>query len=296
MKIVLFGAGASFGAGRFRPKAPPLGFQLFDSLSKLFSTWRSVPQDAKSLFESNFEEGMAHVINNHGFAVAPLMQEMAIFFAQFRPDSQQSLYDDLFADPAVFKDVIFATLNYECLLEYAISRSGHGINYFGEIDSSSSQIPVWKLHGSCHFKVKNIEATRGVSFGMGVTFGGDIELIEPPDVEPLYGGNTALYPAMALYSEGKPISMAPGPVKEAQKRWRERCCSATDIVIIGVNPNHKDDHVWAPIADSGGKVHFVGSASAFDDWKDEYRPGKENRFCGSTWSSADREVKDILAT
>lgn len=46
--IVLFGAGASYGAGSVLPSIPPLGSSLYQELSSMFpATWGSLPSSLK---------------------------------------------------------------------------------------------------------------------------------------------------------------------------------------------------------------------------------------------------------
>src|SRR5437899_3093186 len=98
MRVVLFGAGASYGSGTVVPKPPPLGSQLFEVLHRLYASWRSIPEAEAKEFARDFESGMAHVIEKYGMAVAPLMQDMAIFFASFAlPTSGDNLYASLLA-------------------------------------------------------------------------------------------------------------------------------------------------------------------------------------------------------
>ena len=162
MRVVLFGAGASYGSGSVAPKPPPLGADLFPALRKLFPTWRSIPEAEAALFAADFEEGMAQIIERYGMAVGPLMQEVATFFSIFDLDATaQNLYRDLIT-AARGRDVLWSTVNYECLLEIAANQTGLDVAYFGDPADHSSGA-IWKLHGSCNFKVTGLEAGRGVS-------------------------------------------------------------------------------------------------------------------------------------
>jgi hypothetical protein len=64
--VVLFGAGASYGAGGIQPSTPPLGRDLFDELARQYSrSWGSLAQNVRSLFEDHgFEAGMEWVWQN----------------------------------------------------------------------------------------------------------------------------------------------------------------------------------------------------------------------------------------
>lgn len=297
MKAVLFGAGASYGSGNLLPKAPPMGSDLFAALQRLYPNWRSVPSEVAEKFEEHFESGMAVLIENYGFAVGPLMQEMARFFSIFAMDKHGSnLYRSFVEETKGCKNLILGTLNYECLLEIAISLNGQTVGYFMDPETDNDLVPVWKLHGSCNFKVKGLEATRGVSYsGTGVVFGGDIEPINPSEVQKVYSGSTALYPAMALYAAGKPISMSPGPVEAAQKRWNEHIHRCSKLLIIGVNPFPEDGHIWNSIAESNATIATIGDERAFEDWGAQVEKSDSLVILGSRWNKcADDAIEFIL--
>ncbi len=297
-RIVLFGAGASYGCRDVFPRNPPLGNHLFPALQRLYPGWRSIPDEAVELFEDNFEEGMAKVIEKYGMAVGPLMQEMAIFFSIFSiPTQNQNLYVDLIRNLVDRNDILWSTLNYECLLELAGAKLGKRIGYFTEpAEAQSNVLPVWKLHGSCNFKVTGLEATRGVSYsGTGVTFGGGIEPIDPGAVRAYYSGNTALYPAMCLYAEGKPISMSPNQILESQERWAEHVIASEKILVIGVLPNIEDDHIWNVLSKTEAELGYIGSQQPFSDWIATSRQGKGYTYLGRTWGEAKQEVINFIS-
>ena len=287
MRIALFGAGASFGSGMVLPRPPPLGADLFPVLRRLFVTWRSIPESDAGLFVPNFELGMGSVIEKYGMAVPPLMQDMAILCAGFGLSAgTDNLYWRILADSSTRRDIIWSTLNYECLLEIAASLHGRSVDYFGEpTEASPVTTPIWKLHGSCNFKVVGLEAGRGVSFGTGVVFSGGIQAINPSEVRPHYRGATALYPAMALYAKGKTIAMSPEPIRDAQRRWADRVRTADRVLLVGVAPNPADSHIWGPLRDTDALVAYVGARSAWEAWVAEHRRSRSVEFLGERWNS-----------
>lgn len=295
-KIVLFGAGASHGSGSAIPQPPPLGKDLFAALRRLYASWRSIPEAETSLFEANFETGMGSVIERYGMAVAPLMQDMAIFFSIFtlRSDTQ-SLYSTLFRELKDPEKIIWSSLNYECLLELGVAASGRKVNYFGEPSDPELGVPVWKLHGSCNFKVSGLEAGRGVSFGTGVVFNGGIEILEPAQVQRHYKGNTALYPAMALFAKNKPITMAPSPIQDAQTRWQKHVSASEKVVVIGVRPNPEDKHLWDCLSSCAGEIALVCSENEYLTWTKAHRPTLPTKWLGTKWSAAHSSVMKFLA-
>src|SRR5205823_143573 len=131
----------------------------------------------------NFEYGMAELIEKNSHAIAPLMQQMAIFFARFGlKNTDSNSYRKLFKrikEKGLIDKVILSTLNYECICEAAASLEGIQIEYFGEAENGNAKI--WKIHGSCNFKLQGLEAGRGISFGHGIIFNGGIEPINPSE-------------------------------------------------------------------------------------------------------------------
>ena len=61
MRVVLFGAGASFGCGDVSPRVPSLGNELFSALRRLYKSWRGIPDKLGARFEESFELGMQEI-------------------------------------------------------------------------------------------------------------------------------------------------------------------------------------------------------------------------------------------
>jgi hypothetical protein len=295
MRLVLFGAGASYGCGDVSPRPPPLGGQLFAALSRLYASWRGVPADVAVLFRKNFESGMAALIERHSHAIAPLMQDMAIFFSMFGFARDASNLYTRIVKAETGGNILWATLNYECLLELAVASVGNKIGYFQDPPLTQGEVPVWKLHGSCNFKVSGLEATRGISFSSGISFGAGIEPIELSAVRTHYKGNTALYPAMALFAKGKPIAMSPDPVQWAQRRWAEHVSVATRTLVIGVHPNKDDEHIWGPLRRAPGALGYVGDPKAFNDWRATAVQPSASICLGSRWAECESAALKFLS-
>ncbi len=284
--IVLFGAGASFGAGIVYPYAPPLGGSLFSELeAKYPRSWGALPADLTDSFSSDFEAGMGQLWRSGSHAISRLLQEMAIYFSRFslstnRHDAYSTLIDQIQARGRL-DDVRFSTLNYECVFEIALSMAGRRVNYFEPDLAASSASALWKLHGSCNFLPHGgINASRGVTFGSGVTFGTGIRACDPGEVETYCNGNTALYPVMAIYAVGKPVQIAPDPMKELQSSWTAAVKQADRIAVVGVRPRVEDDHIWGPLAETDAEIAFVGSVEAASHWAANYRIGRPSRVIG----------------
>jgi hypothetical protein len=75
----LFGAGASFGAGRILPERPPLGSHLYHELAISYpGSWGCLPTHITDTLSRDFEAGMRLVYDELGAAIPQLMREMAI--------------------------------------------------------------------------------------------------------------------------------------------------------------------------------------------------------------------------
>jgi hypothetical protein len=136
--VFLFGAGASFGAGGTLPEQPPLGYQLYPILERIYpSTWGNIPKEIREIFKKDFEAGMQLIHDRYGHAIPALMREMAIYFIQFRPYNRSTLYCRLLSDLrklGLLSRALFSTLNYECILEFSLLEAGNKISYFDEGD------------------------------------------------------------------------------------------------------------------------------------------------------------------
>ncbi|MBU6400344.1 MAG: hypothetical protein KGS61_08500 [Verrucomicrobia bacterium] len=237
---------------------------------------------------------MEKLTGENAMAIAPLMQEMAIFFSIFgMPSNADNRYLGILKPNAHRHDIIWSTLNYDCLLEIAACHAALRLNYFGEPSASNAEACVWKLHGSCNFKIANLAAGRGVLFGQGVIFEGGITPIQPHEVRAVFRGNTGLYPAMALYAKGKSISMSPGAIRDAQARWNQRVMSAEKVLLIGVAPNPEDSHIWDSLTKTSATVGFVGSRDMFESWTRPSSAGGKI-FLGRYWSGAEKQANEFL--
>ncbi len=276
MITFLFGAGASAGAGSILPERPPLGTELYRELRRLCpGSWGALPDQFAKTLEDDFESGMARVAEGLSVAVPGLMREMAIYFVQFRPVGQASLYDRLIrdlSDRGLIGDIVFSTLNYECIFEYALLGNGHQVDYFGSSDANA--VPVLKLHGSCNMFSAGIQATPGVSYTQGVVFEGGIRAwLDASRVIEHCLTKTALAPVMCQYMEGKPTSVSPSALKEIQARWAGFVDKADAVVCIGIRPHSPDAHIWEPLARAPGRLFFIGERAQFDEWVAASRPG-----------------------
>jgi hypothetical protein len=166
VRVVLFGAGASFGSEQAAP-VPPLGTQLFDELVRFApATWGALPDPWPGRFRGNFEPAMAAFINNGGFG-APFQWDMATYFyTQFRATPSSAYVKLLRALAHTIDQYLFVTLNYELLLFQARALAG----------ISTEQLAVCLPHGSSCICCSSVSASGGVSFSSGVSTGGSVRV------------------------------------------------------------------------------------------------------------------------
>lgn len=271
--IFLFGAGASHGAGDVVPGNPPLGAQLYPQLAEHFKgSWGCLPADAHEAFTAgNFETGMAVIYNRYSTAVPVLMQELAVYLVQYRPYSGNTLYCHLIntlRDTELFSNTIFSTLNYDCLLEFSLLRQGLLPSYF----ENASDIPVWKLHGSCNWFSHEVKATSGVQYTKDVVWEGGVEaFFDIGEVVRNCLVNQGLAPVMALYMIGKPLQVSPSALHDIQTNWQQAVFLAQTVVCVGVRPWPADTHIWGPLAQTDANLLYIGNREEFDAWVTAYR-------------------------
>jgi len=291
-KLVLFGAGASYGCGNVFPKSPPLGGSLFQELQKLYPmSWGNLPQDLEIKFKKNFEEGMEEIWDKYSTAIPNLMKHMSLYFCQFNLPDDENLYSKFLENLSddVFEQCIFSSLNYDVLLEIAISKQVKQINYF-ELNPIGG-IPVWKLHGSCNFIPRNISA-QNVSFTRGVVFDAGITAVSPNEAIQFSLSSTSLYPSMCLFMEHKPTQISQSTISEIQKNWQSKVSEMEKILIVGVRPLMKDSHIWKSLTETKAEIGFIGSKSEFNKWSKSRK--QNDKYLGNYWENAFDEGVDFL--
>jgi len=301
--IVLFGAGASNGTLNVLPESPPLGSGLYPKLAEAFpSTWGILPAPLVIKFESNFEDGMDELWQNHSNVVPNLMQDTARFFARYRLDETQGDYYSrliLYLQQAKKLDnYAFSTINYECLIEHALNLAGRKVCYGPEYSTNSDISTLWKIHGSCNFTVKGITARKGegidVRYTSGATFhGSGIDFINPTQV-PTYCATNALYPCMSLYAPGKPNQMARAMIESMQQNWQLYVSTADKVIVIGAAPYPPDTHIWDHIANCPGHLYYIGDEEKFIGWARNRRKTNTFSHIGDEIANCYRNLKAIL--
>ncbi len=271
----LFGAGASFGAGEISPGPPPLGAQLYDALRREYpETWgklvRSDEDEAFRDVDTPFEKGMGLVWERRDQRAQVLISDMAIYFTRFEPGGMQDSYSRLLK-LLILRNLLgrstFATLNYDCIFEYAANRLGLGVNYHGRRGTAQT-VPVIKPHGSCNFVMRglgtDIVMEDVVMSGMGAFYEGPIQARPPREIPALYSKGPSMPPAISLYCPGKPSPMAPTFLARLRSRWQEACEAADVVVVIGARVVLDDQHVWGHLLKNKCEVWYVGEPVGTD--------------------------------
>ena len=138
-----------------------------------------VSQDLADLFRNDFEAGMDQFWRVHNTWTTELLRDMARFFAEFEP-AEGNLYMALIAAiGGTRKKAVFATTNYDLLIEHAVVQSGLLISYSG-LPASPKSTPVLKIHGSCNF-LPDMETSKisGISFDLSQAGSGATILSAP---------------------------------------------------------------------------------------------------------------------
>jgi len=118
--------------------------------------------------------------------------------------------------------------------------------------------------------------------------------ISPSEIIQWLQGDTALYPAMCMFTLNKPSQISPGIFAERQRKWGELVNAADKVIVIGIRPNIQDEHIWQPLAETAAKLHFVGNESQLKAWLPR-RIGGETNFMGSTFEATINNITEELS-
>jgi hypothetical protein len=272
--LVIFGAGASKGNGRCYPELPPLGSELLDSLHNfdphLWPSLKSLGIPQESISQAPFEKLMDEKIKI-GFNIVPYQKSLAIYFSRFTSTDENHCYNRLIRaikGQLMDRRIILATLNYDLLLDKALSRELGQVNY-GEIGRPPFLI---KVHGSCNWLVEHhtlgiqgefVHEIKGPEYGKfdfpPLFIFGEQSLIEKKIRE------DKIPPIMRIYASSKPSPTGTSWLIKEQNRLRAAIQESGRIIVIGARPNEYDDHIWGEIRRTQAAVAFVSpdAASSF---------------------------------
>jgi len=269
-RVILFGAGASFGSPAVLPVPPPLGADLYGVLAKAFpDSWGGVSDELQLKFEDHFETGMGALWDMYPAAVSSLkpgapsphrlMQDMARLFMSYHlAPGAHDLYTRFLIElrnASKGKDTCMSTLNYEHLAEQALEKVG-------------LKPQVLRPHGGCQFWPRH----GGRFFGSGRAVGQGMNSVSSR-IRPLPRNaiqrllnkrGQSKYPCMAIYLEGKVTQMGQRYLWRAQDRFARRVLSANTVTLIGVRPWPPDTHIWKCIFETKATVLYVGGKNDFE--------------------------------
>lgn len=282
--VVLFGAGASYGAGGIGPCTPPLGTSLIEALTTVYpKAWGGLGDEVLKIFRNQgFEAGMGWVWENMPHAPQRLQKCLGYLFSQFYvSDPNICAYYHFLGGlkrKVTSLPIMLATLNYELILEESLILQGIHWHYLGS-GVTGSKVAVAKPHGSCNFISGGVRVSTGASFHTMAKIGGPMRAISRPEALNYCGDpNNATPPAMVAFMEGKPTSVCLNEITAMQEAFSRAVLSAKKVSVIGVNPNVADTHIWDAINQTDAEVVFCGDQVAFESWRKKHRQGRPARF------------------
>jgi hypothetical protein len=284
--VLFFGAGASHGVGGVN-SIPPLGTQLFSELTKRFpESWGKIlPIDAR-LFAQNFEYGMDSIYGKLP-NTSDLLKEMAIYFSKFDIiDANGNLYYKLIQilqSEIGLKKIILSTLNYDCLIELALLISGFGVKYWDMTDEAVKILKIQHIDGGGRINPGTAQIKVGLNH------------IHPNQVETVLS-NVPLYPAMSLYAKNKPIFVGREQIEEIQQQFQNAVLSSQSIIVVGVNPNPEDQHIWNYLKDTSANLYLIGDKEACGNWISTHRNNKSTEWISNRFDTGFDRVCEILQT
>jgi hypothetical protein len=261
--IFLFGAGASAFSSGVTPKSPPLGNRLFEELCEFDPYFGQLDQPLKDEFRGNFESGMARFHSERLTELSTFLCRMSLYFLQFKiSQTENNIYCRVVEFiQRVQRPLYLATLNYDLLLEHALLLGGCIPNW------QAVGRAVLKLHGSPIFLVgeETIKIFTNVLIVNKNPSGAALEStisVADPDRAREYCKDILAFgrpaaPAISAYVIGKNVPYNPSYVKGMQQAFANFLTTADSIVLVGINLNEEDSHIWDPIAASPARIGVV---------------------------------------
>jgi hypothetical protein len=282
--VILFGAGASHGAGHVQPQAPPLGADLYDALATQYPTeWGSESHLGRmwaAPLREDFERAMYEEVLPRvpSLSLLEWHRPVAAFFAGYRLDGGGcDMYSLLLLGlrtKRLLGRVMFGSLNYDCLIEQAMLELGLTADYMLEDALPQGSIPLAKIHGSCNFITADLFQSRAyLTNANASSIECSFTALPVPDLEDRLQARfstyqPAFFPVLGLYSPNKPSIVAPVKLQSLRNILAERIRLATAVVLIGLKPNRRDPHLWEPIAQSrASKIVYVGGQTDYESLK-----------------------------
>ncbi|MBE9397064.1 hypothetical protein IOQ59_07285 [Pontibacterium sp. N1Y112] len=250
--VFLFGAGASAFSGECSREPPPLGNELFDRLVKIGSPASELNDKYGETFRKDFEAGMREIASNEGALAIPLLRQIGKYLGSIEVRSGNTYCEFIKEIQPYLNEVCLATLNYDCLLEQALSilNIDFSLKPFCTDDVGPSLL---KLHGSSNWlpvipenlALSNVVVSNPeMALVSGVTkacYASSTEAIEKWHEEERF---SSLAPIMCNYAEGKNCMVNPEVVAQVQEFWVNTIAQVKLVVLVGVRYISEDTQVW----------------------------------------------------
>ena len=275
--VILFGAGASYGSGAVFPSKPPLGNRLFAEMAArggMAAQIYGIPQ-LRERFDRNFEEGMESLYAFQENIVRALHREIASLLINYMP-SRTNLYVKLLKQIRP-DETIISSLNYDMLIEVSAELARRMIGY--GLSQSADVIRFLKLHGSINWVLDPSKvALVDCHIYAGVNIDHEVIDLDRSALETFLATETTLMPAMALYKEGKTTPIGRSHIQRQQSMWRYAVTHAEKILVVGVNINALDNHIWGALGRTDAQVIYYAATDRdvvqFNDWIATFESGE----------------------
>lgn len=299
MNLIIFGAGASYGSDTLN--VPPLGNNLFDSLSKFSpTTWGALPIEYEVALKADFEQGIKKISTERSVILAPLQRAMALYFFGFNV-RKENLYNRL--SERIKKtgwnlEGKLVTLNYERMLPIALNCNDlQPVLLPSENHLQNNQIELCLPHGICNLFVGGVSATQGVSFTTGVMFDGSPECVDNAYQYNQRIQKDVIPPIMSYFDPQKSNCSGGNFIGNMRKRYQELVSKAEKIAIIGIKVRSFDTHIWEPLSKTNAELIYCSGkqgAIEFMEWAKKARSGKVDKPIESYFAESFDEICNEL--
>lgn len=288
-KLLILGAGASFGSEQEKQYAPPLGAVLFQSLLEFSpESLGNIPQSIRAIFNKDFEAGMLALAQQLPQMLPVLQRCMGAFFFRFGP-TPNSLYLRLARQlKGKSWDGAIATLNYERMLTMALGQSGIQ-TWCGDKTTASTGIEICLPHGICNLFCESVRgmASAVAMAGMQVTTNGPVLQIENPDQFWDRIRNDAFPPVMSYFEPSKFTTSGSDFIAAQRNRLLSLIQQASSIAVIGIQVREADTHIWNSLAGANANIAYCAGpegAATYQRWQTKFRPSAHDVVMQGFWS------------
>jgi hypothetical protein len=274
--VVLFGAGASAFSGpvRYRGelnKSPPLGCGpngLFAALLQEGGIAANFPAQVQAALIEDFEAGMRFLERMPSTWHCAFQRQIALHLANYRirPNNH---YLELLAPPHMrSREIQYSTINYDMLLDQALSRYGLQIEGCPRDSPNLQFVTLLKLHGACNILMKIQNHIHGNEafdspFGFHSPVGGNLGQLylarSYREIEHWCRdyANEQFAPVVAQYVREKTFLTHAEAFEGVQAFWAKKVLKAKAVVLIGVRYVPGDEHIWKPLLESDAELLVV---------------------------------------